>query len=106
MASEMLKAVLDTEAECSAKEAEAKKEAELYIQSSREQASGLVAQAKQEAEQLLADNEKDIAARSDAELQKARKEAQTECEAVSANAERNIGRVKKLVVEMLTEGSV
>ena len=29
MASEMLKAVLDTEAECSAKEAEAKKEAEL-----------------------------------------------------------------------------
>ena len=51
-------------------------------------------------------NEKDIAARSDAELQKARKEAQTECEAVSANAERNIGRVKKLVVEMLTEGSV
>lgn len=103
MASEMLKAVLDTEAQCSAKEAEAKKEAELYIQSSKQQAAKLVANAKQDAEQMLADNETDMGKKSEAELKKAREEAQTQCAAISVNAEKNIGRVKKLVVEMLTK---
>lgn len=102
MASEMLKAVLEAEEECSAREAEAKKQAEADKQKAKQQASELVAEAQRQSEKMLSDNEKALGQSSEAELQRAREQAQAQCSGISRNAEKNIGRVKKLVVDMLT----
>ncbi|MBQ9460671.1 MAG: hypothetical protein IJU51_01970 [Clostridia bacterium] len=102
MASEMLKAVLEAEEECSAREAEAKKQAEADKQKAREQAASLVADAQRQSEKMLSDNEKALGQSSEAELQRARVQAQVQCSEISGNAAKNIDRVKKLVVDMLT----
>lgn len=101
MASEMLRAVLDAEKQCAADEADAKKQAELDKQNARQQAKDMVAKAQKDAEQLLKDNEAAMSARTEKEVGKARAEAQVECLKLSKNAQTNLDRVTKLVVEML-----
>ena len=102
MASEMLKAVLEAEEECSAREAEAKKQGEADKQKARQQASELVAEAQRQSERMLSDNEKALGQSSEEELKRAREQAQAQCSGISKNAEKNIGRVRRLVVDLLT----
>ena len=102
MASEMLKAVLEAEKECAAREAEAKKQAELDKQQAKQQAKDMVTKAEKDAAQDLKDNEAAMAARTEKEVGKARAEAQVECLRLSKNAETNLDSVKKMVVELLT----
>ena len=66
----------------------------------------LVEKAKAEADALLADNEKSLSRQAEKDLAAAQAEAQQECDRISRNAEKNIGRVRELVVEMLTRPSV
>ncbi len=102
MASDMLKAVLDTEHECSLRETEAKKQAEADKQQAKQRASEMVAAAVRQSEDALTENRKALEKQSETELQKARQDAGAECGKLSANARKNMDRVQKLVVEMLT----
>ena len=72
----------------------------------KQEAAALVEKAKAEADALLADNEKSLSRQAEKDLAAAQAEAQQECDRISRNAEKNIGRVRELVVEMLTRPSV
>lgn len=102
MASEMLKAVLAAEQECSQKEAEARQKAEADQAEAKKNAAERVAQARQQAENILQDHEKTLAAEAEARRKQGIAETMAQCQELSACAERNRSRVAKLVVEMLT----
>ncbi len=103
MASDMLKAVLAAEQECAQKEAEAKKQADANKQKAKQEAAAIVEKAQADAQKMLADNEKLLTLQAEKELEEAKTQARTECGKISDNARQNIGRVRKLVVELLTK---
>ena len=102
MASEMLKAVLEVEQECSQKESAAKKQAEADKQDAKQKAADIVAGALKQADKMLSEHEGKMAEETSAELDKAKADAKKECSAISGNAAKNRDRVTKLVVDMLT----
>ncbi len=103
MASEMLKAVLQTEQECADRQAAARQQAEADKQAAKRQAAELVAQAQKQSEAMLAENEETIAQQSEKERQLAQQEVQKQCEAISSTAAGNLERVMQAVVDLLTE---
>lgn len=102
MASEMLKSVLEAERECAAREAEAKKQAELDKQEAKQKAKDMVTTAQKEADRFLRENEAALTKKTEKAVGKARAEAQVACLHLSKNAETNLDSVKKLVVKLLT----
>ena len=102
MASELIKAILETERECREKEADAKAQAEMKKQEALKKAREIVENAEQQTSKMLKDDKQAISASSKRQLEKEKQKTKKECDEISAAAEKNLDRVTRLVIEMLT----
>jgi len=102
MASELIKAVLEAEKECRKKEADAKAQAEIKKQDTLRQAREIVENAEKQTDKMLRDDRQAISGSSKRQLEKEKQKTKKECDEISAAAARNLDRVTRLVIEMLT----
>ena len=102
MASELIKAVLDAEKECKQKESDARKKAEDKKQSAILEAREIVENAEKQTDKMLKDDKQAISGSSKRQLEKDKQKTKKECDEISAAAAKNLDRVTRLVIEMLT----
>ena len=103
MASEFIQSVLQTEEECRKKEAQARQDAELKKQETKKKAQEIVEQARQQVEQMLEDDAKATSKSAEMRLEKEKAKVRGQCEELSRTAEKNMGKVRKMAVELLTK---
>ena len=102
MASELIKAVLEAEKECRQKEIDAKEKAELKKQDTLLKAREIVENAEKQTDKMLKDDKQAISGSSKRQLEKEKQKTKKECDEISAAAAKNLDRVTRLVIEMLT----
>ena len=102
MASELIKAVLEAEKECKQKEMNAREQAELKKQDTLLKAREIVENAEKQTDKMLKDDKQAISGSSKRQLEKEKQKTKKECDEISAAAAKNLDRVTRLVIEMLT----
>ena len=102
MASEIIKAVLQVEEECKQKESEAKKQAEIKKQEAQKNARKIIEDAEKQVEKMLKDDYAAISDSSTRQLEKEKLKTKKLCDEISETAQKNLGKVTELVIEMLT----
>ena len=80
MASELIKAILETEKECREKEADAKAQAEIKKQEALKKAREIVENAEQQTSKMLKDDKQAISASSKRQLEKEKQKTKKECD--------------------------
>ncbi len=103
MASEMIRSILETEEDCKAKETEARKKAEARKQQAKEDAAEIISKANKQVDEMVKNDAAAIASSSQRRLDKQKQKFSGECDALSAKAAKNIGRVTDMVIAALTE---
>ena len=79
-----------------------KKETNTAILAHSYQAREIVENAEQQTNKMLKDDKQAISASSKRQLEKEKQKIKKECDEISAAAEKNLDRVTRLVIEMLT----
>lgn len=102
MASEIIKAILAAEEECKQKETEARKKAEAKKRQAGIDADNLVADAKKQVDKMIDDDKSAITKSADQRLEKQKVKFNTEFDALSKKAEKNIDRVTDMVIKAIT----
>lgn len=103
MASELIKAILETEETCAVKENEAKKKAEAKKQQAKSDAAKIIADAHKQVEKMLEDDKAAISASAEQRLAKERKKTDVECGRLSEKAAKNLDRVTAMAAEALVK---
>lgn len=88
--------------ECKQKESDARKKAEDKKQSAILEAREIVENAEKQTDKMLKDDKQAISGSSKRQLEKDKQKTKKECDEISAAAAKNLDRVTRLVIEMLT----